>query len=258
MWKESWWLTKRELKMQIPGIIITLLVTILIGILVVPTINAFVLNIFGDSASYANRIIFDNHTFNIDSIIIDIIFLGLTPSFSTLFMWGPYLSFRTIKEDPFGKRLAVYRSLPISTNVLTASRILVMLSIFVLLSAAFYLTIILSVPAAFFDYFSFNYFLSFMLFWIGYALALGSVITYIESGTNGKVLFIFLFIITLCLIIVLLLVYQIWEVGVVEATILLISKSPIIPVIASIICSILGVITMTKLLKKRLLERDYL
>ncbi|MGP4040063.1 hypothetical protein ACTWP4_09235 [Gracilibacillus sp. D59] len=258
MWKESWWLTKRELKMQFPGIIVTLLVTIFIGGLAVPTLYSFVLNIFDDPTLYSNRIIFDEEVLYIDSFIIDVIFLGITPSFSALFMWGPYLSFRTIKDDPFGKRLAVYRSLPISTNVLTVSRILFMLSIFLLLSAAFYLTIFLSLPDAFFNFIGYTDFLSFMLFWIGYALTLGSVNTYIESGTNGKVLYIFLFVITLCLLIVLFLVYRIWEVGIVESTILLISKSPVIPVIASVICGILGLITMTKLLKKRLLERDYL
>ncbi len=258
MWKESWWITKKELKMQIPGIIITLLVTIFIAIIAVPTLYTFVLNIFDNPELYANRIVFEGKTLYVDSFILDFIFLGLTPSFSALFMWGPYISLRAIKEDPFGKRLAVYRTLPVSTNVLTASRVLFMLIIFVFLSAAFYLTIFLSVPDDFFSYFESPHFLSFILFWVGYALALGSLNTFIESGTNGKVLYIFLFTITVCLLIILLLVYQIWEVGIVETTIILISKSPVIPVIASLVCGILGVITMAKLLNKRLLDRDYL
>ncbi|MGN8647244.1 hypothetical protein ACTNEO_14990 [Gracilibacillus sp. HCP3S3_G5_1] len=258
MWKDSWWIATKELKLQVPGVILTLLVTIFIAFLATPTIYSMVLNIFDSSEIYANRITFENRTFYIDSMITDFIFLGLTPSFSALFMWGPYISFRTMKEDPFSKRLAVYRILPVSTKTLTASRIFFMLSVFLLFTIAFYLTIFLAIPATFFDYFGYDHFFFFILFWVGYALVLGSLNMYVESGTNGKVLYIYSFINAVCLIILLLLLYLIWGVGVVEATILLISKYPVTPAIVSLICSILVVLIIAKLLNKRLAQRNYL
>ncbi|WP_018932183.1 hypothetical protein [Gracilibacillus lacisalsi] len=258
MWKNSWWIAKRELKMQIPGIILTLLFTIFIGIIITPTFYLNIINLFEDAGIYGSRLVFEGHTVYIDSILIDAIFLGFTPCLSALFMWGPYVSLRAIKEDPFGKRLAVYRSLPVSTEVLTLSRILFMLVIFVLFSAAFYLTITISVPNSIFIHLEYHQFLAFVLFWIGYALVIGSLNPYIESGTNGKVLYIYSFIMMVCLILVLFLVHQVWNTSIVNTTILLLTRAPVIPVIVSLTCGILGVITMAKLLNKRLSERDYL
>ncbi|SHN30496.1 hypothetical protein [Gracilibacillus kekensis] len=246
MWKDSWWLAKKELSFQFPGILLTLLATIIIAFFTVPQLDALVREMYSNETLYWNP------------FLLDLIFLGVTPSFSALFVWGPYLSLRTIKEDPFGKRMALYRSLPISMDVLIRSRILSMLVIFIIMSSAFYTIIFLMLPDSFFYNVEASQFLRFALTWFGYALVLGSVNTYIEFGTNGRVLYIFPLLFLIVIVLVRVACSNIWNMGVVEASILLVSRYSNIIVIATIILGVLGCVTISRMLKKRLLTRDFI
>ncbi|WP_167577678.1 hypothetical protein [Ammoniphilus sp. YIM 78166] len=67
--------------------------------------------------------------------MLDILFVITTLSLGAIFMSGPYLSFRTIKEDPFNKRMAMLRSLPIPVSVLSLSRMIMMLITLIVTSA---------------------------------------------------------------------------------------------------------------------------
>jgi len=179
MWKQSWWLTKKEMKYNGYAFIFTGLVTILFGLWASMPLHQAVQQVFVSL----------NH-----SIVLDVIFVGLTPAFAALFMSVPYLSFRTIKEDPFSKRMAFYRVLPISIHVLSMSRMMLMLITLLIMSSLFYLTLTVALPEQFYEYMTVYEFVIFILLWLGYAFALGGSNTVIEFGTNGKFLFIVPFI----------------------------------------------------------------
>src|SRR5690606_6010146 len=102
----------------------------------------------------------------------------------------PYMSFAAFKEDPFNKRMAMYRSLPISLHAIVLSRTLLMLTTLFLVSTVFYLVLTLGLVNVtdFFTYISPLEYGYFIVFWGGYALALGGYNTFIEYGTNGKIL----------------------------------------------------------------------
>lgn len=243
MWKDAWWLTKKEINMQLPGIIATFLAAVFIGILTTQYLN----NVLNS--------IFNNYEAPLNYFVLDLIFLGITPSFAAVFMSKPYTQFQTMKNDPFGKRLAMYRSLPISIDILTGSRILFMLLILSMNHLLFYGVIYLALPG---DVSPLpNQLWLFPLFWFGYALLLGGVNQFMESGTNGKGLFIFSFSYLLFLIIAIIIVQHYWSISIVAASIILIANYPVMSVSISFLCGIGGCFVLSKLLKKRLLMRDY-
>lgn len=243
MWKDAWWLTKKELNMQFAGILFTLIFTIFMAFLATSYFHSLTQRVFLNQDSDFNF------------FILDLIFLGVTPSFAAVFMSKYYLQFQTIKDDPFGKRLAMYRSLPISINTLALSRILFMLVIFMVNSLFFYLVLYVALPSDF--YLDQQQILLFFLFWFGYSLSFGGLNTYVESGTNGKILMIFPLIFLVLLVVASFLVQNIWSIGMVEASIILIQNYPVTPGIISLLCGILSCLMIWKLLKKRLHKRDY-
>lgn len=243
MWKNAWWLTKKEINMQLSGILVTFIVAIFIGFLTTSYLYTLVQSMFVNQEAHLNF------------FILDLIFLGITPTFAAVFMSKHYLQFQTMKSDPFGKRLAMYRSMPISIDILTLSRILFMLIILFINSLLFYVVIYIALPGD--VYLDQKLLLAFSLFWFGYALMLGGVNTFMESGTNGKILFLYSFSFLAFLVILIIFVQHNWSISIVEASILLVSNYPVISVIISLICGISGCIIITKILKKRLLVRDY-
>ncbi|APH04980.1 hypothetical protein [Bacillus weihaiensis] len=191
-------------------------------------------------------------------IIIDLLFMIITPSLAAIFMSKPYISFSTIKEDPYSKRMAIYRSLPISINTLALSRTIVMIFTLVLLSIAFYSILTFSLSDTIFTYYSISEYLIFICIWIGYALALGGLNTFIEYGTNGKFLHLFPYLLLAFLLLVFFLYYTFVEKGIVEQTILL-SKNIGWPIaILSLFIGMVGCKFWHTLLTKRLSKKDFM
>src|SRR5699024_895317 len=243
MWKDAWWLTKKEINMQLSGILVTFIVAIFIGFLTTSYLYTLVQSMFVNQEAHLNF------------FILDLIFLGITPTFAAVFMSKHYLQFQTMKSDPFGKRLAMYRSMPISIDILTLSRILFMLIILFINSLLFYVVIYIALPGD--VYLDQKLLLAFSLFWFGYALMLGGVNTFMESGTNCEIFFLYSFSLLAFPFIPIIFGPYNWAISILKTSILTGSKSPLISIIISLICSINGCIIITKILKKRLLVRDY-
>lgn len=245
MWKDSWWLAKQEIKFQWPAFISTLMVTLIIALLTVSLLNQYVSKTFEWQDIYFNY------------WVLDLIFIGITPSFAALFMSSPYLSVRTIKEDPFGKRMEVYRSLPIPIEVLSKSRILLMFATLFVMSTAFYGTLLIALPASFYQHIPYTEFVIFILIWFGYAMGLGVLNTYIEFGTNGKILFLFPVIFLVLFFLLSFFMYNVAGYSIVEGSLLLIREFGWFAAVISLLFGFLGCYTINKLLKKRFLTRDY-
>ncbi|MFC4403994.1 hypothetical protein [Gracilibacillus xinjiangensis] len=244
MWKEPLTLVINELKILWKPYIATLLFTIMLGIFSSTMLSHLAEFLAEGEGSY-------------NSVSLDIIFGMLTPWFTTIFLSSPYLSFKTVKEDPFGKRMALYRTMPISMKLLARSRMLLMLATFITLSLAFYLAMMISLPASFYHIVPSELFTAFILFWFGYSLAIGSLNVFIEYGTNGKVLYIFSFLCGFIIAILIILFNILGDAGVVETVIIMLQQSRW-PVVIMLLLGIISYTTWENLLRSRLNKRDYL
>ncbi|SER74165.1 hypothetical protein SAMN04487944_10971 [Gracilibacillus ureilyticus] len=245
MWKESWIITKNELMILWQSFLGTLLATILIGMMSASLLEQMVPVLTDEEHLYS-------------SIPLDILFLFLTPCYSTIFLSSPYLSFKTIKEDPFGKRMALYRAMPVSTSILAGSRLLLMIVTFVALSITYYISITFSLSDSFYQLVTMETYIPFIVFWLGYSLLIGSLNVYIEYGTNGKILYIFSFLYGLVMVTVIIIFWTIWNSGMVEAVLKMVNQTGWLSAVLMLILGIISFICWGMLLKKRLNNRDYL
>jgi hypothetical protein len=245
MWKQPLALIKNEAKILWKPYIATFFFTIILGI-------------FSSSMleQLAEFLADENELYN--SASLDIIFGVLTPWLTTIFLSSPYLSFKTMKEDPFGKRMALYRTLPISTKLLARSRMVLMLTTLITLSLAFYLTMLISLSASFYQIIPFDVMISFIWFWFGYSLIFGSLNVFIEYGTNGKVLYIFSSLYGLTTAIVIISTRIFGNTGVVEAVVKMLQQFRWLPVVIMLLLGIISYKTWEFLLRSRLNKRDYL
>lgn len=193
-------------------------------------------------------------------LVLDVIFLGLTPSFAALLVSTPYLRLRTIWEDPFTKRMAFYRSLPIPLNVLAMSRTMLTLMVFIIMLTVFYTTMYVSLVLSgrFLSDVAPAEFMMFVLFWVGYALLLSGGNTFIESGTNGKMLHLFPFINMLVLLLVIAVTYHLSKKGIVEWALIFVQYSGWLGVLAALLSGMAGCYVWHIVLTRRLSTRDYL
>lgn len=246
MWKQAWWLVGKEIKFQWRAFTATMIATFIISLAVI--------NVLVGIDSRGELI---QETFYFRMFMMDFIFLGLTPSFAAIYMAGPYLSFRSFNEDPFGKRLAVYRALPVPIGVLIRSRMLLMLVTLLTMSAVFYTSIITALNVA--DMMpNIGLLVSFICTWFGYALALGTVNAYVEFGTNGRVLWIYPFVFVLTFLGTAIFIHRKAGTSIVEWSYTLAQNYGWAAAVISIVIGAVISIGVGQLLKKRLLKRDYL
>jgi len=245
MLKDAVWLVKKEYQFQWRAIIGTFLGCLFIGLIIM---------FFLSDPSIGVR----DHYQYFKKYMLDLFFIGLAPSFGTLFMAKPYLSYNSAKQNPYGKRMAVLRTLPIPVSVLSLSRILLMISTLLLMSIGVFGTIgILWIGIAPVKILTVSEFIIFYFVWLGFALAVGGISPYIEYGMKGKMLHIFPFMyMGIFLIVEFTLIY--YNVSMIEG-IFEIVKSIGWPIaILSLIIGGFSLVGWHKLLQKRILNRDYL
>ncbi|PGT80933.1 MULTISPECIES: hypothetical protein [Bacillaceae] len=246
MLKDALWLALKELQFNKLQLGASILVTIFFGGISSLSLEQSIMNVM-DTESMNDRFFF-----------IDFMFIVITPALATIFMSGPYLNYKAIKDDPFNKRMAVYRSLPIPIKVLALSRTILMLITLFLLSIVFYSTITYSLADLLFNYFTINDYLIFIVIWLGYALALGGFHTYLEYGTSGKVLHLFPYLLFVILVFAFYFYYSIIEKGIVELTISLSIHIGWPIAFLFLFIGMVGCVLWHALLTKRLSTKDYL
>jgi len=246
LFKDALWLALKEFQFNKLQLGASILATILFAGISSLSLEQSIMNVL------------DIERMNDRFFLSDFMFIVFTPVLATIFMSGPYLNYKTIKEDPFSKRMAVYRSLPIPIKVLALSRTILMLMTLLLLSIVFYTTITFLLPNRIFEYLTISEYLVFIVIWLGYALSLGGAHTYLEYGTNGKVLHLFPYILIFLLVFVFYLFYSFVEKGIVEYTILLSINIGWPIAFLFLIIGMVGCVLWHTLLTKRLSTKDYL
>jgi hypothetical protein len=243
--KDAWWLARKELFYYKMPLGFSAIVTILFAALTSLSLEQSLENVFNPDITHDQF------------IFVDGIFVLITPALAAIFMAGPYLSFRAMKEDPFSKRMAFFRSLPIPAKVLSLSRTMMMVITLFLLSLVFYTTITFVLHDQLFDYMTVPQYLTFIGIWLGYAAAVGGFNPYIEYGTNGKVLHAVPYVLIVLLTGIALVFYKLVGKGIVESTVSLSITIGWPIAILFFIIGIAGCITWNRLLTKRLAKRDY-
>lgn len=245
MFQQVVWLVKNELKTQWIAMAFTVIVTIFMGLVSGNVLEQSVQNLFVAESPFYNH------------IVSDIIFIILTPSFAVVFMSRPYLSFQTIKEDPFSKRMALLRTLPIPIPILALSRIVFMMITFVVMSVTFYVVMTFTLTDSFFNHVTHSEYWIFILSWFGYALAIGGMNPVIEYGTNRKILHIFAWFLVLVYLLIIFLFYIFMEQGFVEWVLLLIKNHGWLVAVIPLLIGIGSSMFWNKLLIMRLAKKDY-
>ncbi|GAE25342.1 hypothetical protein JCM9140_1332 [Halalkalibacter wakoensis JCM 9140] len=243
---QAFWLAKKEFRQHWRPVMLTVLVTAFWGLIVTQRMPQLISNLFVTEKPYS------------PDFIIDAFFIGMTPSLAAIFMSGPYLSWRTIKEDPFTKRIALFRSLPISVAVLALSRTIMMLGTWLLMSTVFYLIITIGLSEEFFSHISLSTYAAFIVFWLGYSLALGGLNPFLEYGTNGKMLHLSPVVLIVLFISVIAITHYFSDYGIVEWSFLFIQEYGWMVSFAMLFVGLIGVYVWNFLLSRRLQRRDYL
>lgn len=248
MLKDAVWLAKKEYQYQWRALIATFIASLFIG-----TLTGFLL-------SGANESEVRDFSEFIQRYVLDLFFVGVAPSFATFFMAKPYLSLQNAKQNPYGKRMAVLRSLPVPVSVLSLSRIILMISTLVIMSLAFYGmmgTVLFGIAGSVFDFLTFGEFIIFGFFWFGFAMVVGGISPYIEYGMKGTMLHIlpYLYMGVFVLVEMFLMING---VGIVETSFEIVKSVGWIAALISMLVGIIFCYGWNQLLKVRLENRDYL
>ncbi|GAA0374814.1 hypothetical protein [Bacillus horti] len=243
-WKSAWSLSKSELKHNKVPLFFTFLFVALMSWLAGKEIQQFALYSLGKYNFY-------NH------YLVDMLFVVYSFAFGTIFMSSPYLSLSAMKNDQLGKRIAMYRTLPISIESIVLSRMLIMLCILLFMTIFFFSFIFFSLTDSFFQTLPKSLYFAFVLFWLGVALFFNGVNPIAEFGVNTKFLYLYSFLLLILLIAVKILVTWLTEKGFVEWSIYLLLKYEWAAALISLFIGLLSTFAWYALLKKRLLKRDY-
>ncbi|MBU8791884.1 hypothetical protein NSA56_13485 [Oceanobacillus caeni] len=249
LFKDAFWLVKMEYKQQWIAVISTFIMCLIVGLFMGTFLSGF------------TSFHFEVNSTSFDSYFLDFLFLGLAPSFATLSMAKPYLSYRVAKHNPYGKRMAVLRSLPISVSVLALSRTLFMLCTLVIMSFAFFgamSIIILIFSNNILEWMTIGDYVIFVFVWFGFMLTIGGLNPYVEYGMKGKMLHFIPFIYMGFVIIIEIIFFTFFNQSVIEAILQLIKSYGFIVAIVSILIGIVSCYEWNKILKRRLEKRDYI
>jgi len=248
MFKEAVWLVKKEYQYQWLAFIGTFIASIVLGGIVG-------LMLTGPSGSG-----FQDFSVFLHRFLLDLFFVGIAPSLATFFMAKPYLSFQNARQNPYGKRMAVLRSLPVPISVLSLSRILLMLSTLVIMSLAFYGmmgTVLYGYMGRLFDTLTLGEYVIFGFFWFGFAMMVGGMNPYIEYGMKGTMLHVLPYL-YMALFVVVEVIFMLNGIGMVEKSFELIKGVGWPAALISLVIGVLCCFGWNRLLKTRLENRDYL
>ena len=249
LFKDAFWLVKMEYKQQWLAVILTFMMCLIFGLFI------------GTALSGYTSLQIEVNSTSIKSYFLDFMFIGLAPSFATLSMAKPYTSYRAAKLDPYGKRMAVLRSLPIPVSVLALSRTLFMLCTLIIMSFAFFggMTVIaLMFSGNFFEWLTVGEYIIFVIVWFGFMLTVGGLNPYVEYGMRGKMLHFIPFVYIGLVVILEIIFFVSFNQGVVESILKLIKNYGWTVAFVSILIGMVSCYEWNKILKRRLAKRDFI
>ncbi|MFD0712772.1 ABC-2 transporter permease [Paenibacillus sp. GCM10027626] len=170
-WQSTRQLFLHELRGSLTGALVTAVFFGYMGVVFLPLLGTFF-------DSYGQKV--ELWHWAGDFVFLTVIpSLGFTMNFAALRYW---------KNDTYSNKLAYWRTLPISLNSIVFARMALLVVILILMSL-FYFSLEYVLLKQMQDMMGFSQYLNFVLFWVGYALLMGSTYMYWELSSNGKTYF---------------------------------------------------------------------
>lgn len=162
VWKQAWWMTRKELGRDWSHWIWTLLFTAYAAIMCVASMHEAM-----KDKGY--------------TLMGDNFFLIFVPFLGFFFSRR---SFRYLQEDSYTQMLAYMRRIPVPADAILLNRIIQMLITFVINGTAFFSLIYVAALRG--EEFGLSGVLAFAMMWIGYGLFINSIYIYWEFNVSGK------------------------------------------------------------------------
>lgn len=171
-WQGAWHIFRYEMRQSWIGILITMLFFAYLSLIMIPGLNELLAQEQSDT--------------NI-GWLADFLYLTLLPIMSFLMNRSV---FRHRTDDPFTRKLAYLKTMPISMNAIVISRMMLMISVLIPVSA-FFFTLQYLLTEKLNEMLSIDQYLIFVFIWIGYSIITGCAFVYVEQAYSGKVYFFF-------------------------------------------------------------------
>lgn len=157
-------------------------------------------------------------------------------------------------QDPFTKRLAFFRSLPIPVSELVRSRVVSMFFMLLILTPLFFLPAYL-VPGSLRAAVAFPDYLIFVLFWLGYALLVAGIHIVEEMTFSGRTLFIGQ-LITIPVLFGILIAFYVLNESLAYSVMNLVQSYGFLPAAISLLIGAAALVVGVRVTERRLARRD--
>lgn len=181
---QAFWLALTELRQRWIGLAGGLLFALFLGLMFGVLLNGYTR---------------DPEAANMNDLLVDYLLIAVLPVMGTTFS-REYLSWSSLKKDPFLKRLGFLRMWPIPLSVIVWSRLIYSLISYVAGTLALFAAMTFVGWTGYVSQWGLPLYGFFLLFWFGYGLALSGLFTCLEFGIRFKtytvisfILIIFLF-----------------------------------------------------------------
>jgi MFS family permease len=232
-----WWLTKHELKTRWLSILLTVVGTVFFGIIAGSLMHDYI----GRGNAFWSH---------------DFVFIFCISSLGSLFVSKEYTSWGTIREEPFLKRQAFFRSLPIPLKVLARGRMLFTLIVLLIMSIVFWSTayiVLWGMDSSLLNMFDPIYF---TLFWFGFALIFSGLVPFMEFGMRAKVWMVMYFFSAFIIIFIVIGFYLLTGMWIFEVAFTAVNMYGVWPGIVTVACGAVSCAVWVRLLEKKMSTID--
>ncbi|RXZ81679.1 hypothetical protein EBB07_13560 [Paenibacillaceae bacterium] len=232
-----------ELKYKYVSLLMTVLFSCLIGYLCAEAVKAAMLGNLSASDHYKRY-------------FADFLLIAISPSLGALSFSREYMSWTTMADEPFMRRLRFFRMWAIPVNVIAWSRIIYMLICFGAALVSFLAVFVTISWPTLAELWSPAEYASYLLVWIGYAVALNGINPFIEYGSNGKVVFLGTTSMILISFGAIYLLHRLLGKPIYVWVIEIVKVNPFWPAVISIVVGLLGLLFFQRALANKLTKRD--
>ncbi|GGG16293.1 hypothetical protein [Paenibacillus abyssi] len=164
-WQGAWQIVKHEIRRDKLGLLFSLMFFTYVAVILIPIFNERL-----ESEAMGQN------------WLLDFMYLSLLPNLG--FVMNRTM-FRYWRDDPFTKKIAAWRTMPISPAHIAAARF-ILLSIVLIAGWLYFFSLEYIFISAFHEKLSFLQYIGFAAFWLGYALIFACQYVYLELGFSGK------------------------------------------------------------------------
>lgn len=244
MLRDAWPIAWYEFKQRYLSLAMNVFASVLIALVTVEALMRFER---GDISEYT-ALTFLN--------VADLLLLAALPALGALSFSREYMSWNSLTDEPFLKRLRFYRMWAIPLSVIAWSRMLYMLLCFAISMIVFLAVFVAVGCTVLSDTWPLVDLLSFALVWIGYAAAISGLNPFLEYGAKARMIHV----VSIGMVVVImgadLLLSYLLNKPVFLAVIDMVTMNPFLPAAISICAGVIGIVGFQRGLVRRLERID--